>query len=540
MNSESCENDPWVSGIQAPNANDVICGRGGGTNGHPGNVLFRDLVRSKKKLYLMSRFKREKRMIAQEVIAGIRDQNPSGRFLIRDDKTGRYHDIGDKKAWSKASQALREGAPSIRKQIYDEVMRKSRRSRDDKGELEENDDMHEDIPEMTISGNYCGEIESRSVEKHTSENVAETNAFTNVGHCRSFIAHNSFSSLGEHRDYSLSKVHSHQQFQQAPHPNPVQHHSSQNCFIYDSQTMNCVCSYQGPQSESEISNQFCHQLCRPSIMWYHSDTPQNSTIAPPSIVFENTSKSAKSSQLYQDGQKVHNISYVNQHSCDEKSPSTPRKVSVKSLVLDQDMQDVHNISHSTQYLHNKNAPSTPHNRFEFPEENGHSNSDQSKNTMPVLKVVSNFNEVSEPLLENQSYSRQNENTSENLLDENKFSLGDSNEKIDPKTGHAISDACNLTDFFGDRSLCGIHFSFTFSEDESIKIEPKLPPLTDIAIDSPSSDSSRGELMRQSSLSSKRLSPMLSFPQILDKRNWSPIFSMVEGITSLGSSSRSVS
>lgn len=38
----------------------------------------------------------------------IRNGDPPGRFLRKDDKTGKWIDIGDKKAAEKTSQALRE------------------------------------------------------------------------------------------------------------------------------------------------------------------------------------------------------------------------------------------------------------------------------------------------------------------------------------------------------------------------------------------------------------------------------------------------
>ena len=103
-----------------PAANDVLCGRGGGINEHPGNRIYRNLVDSKKRVYLTARFKREKRLVAEAVVRQIREQHPPGRFLARNGKDGEWHDIGDIKARDKASQALRENAPSIRKEIESE------------------------------------------------------------------------------------------------------------------------------------------------------------------------------------------------------------------------------------------------------------------------------------------------------------------------------------------------------------------------------------------------------------------------------------
>lgn len=66
-----------------------------------------------KKLYL-SLPKKQKILVAQNLVSGIRSLQPPGRFLQKDLKTGLWEDIGDAKAQDKASQALREGAPDIR------------------------------------------------------------------------------------------------------------------------------------------------------------------------------------------------------------------------------------------------------------------------------------------------------------------------------------------------------------------------------------------------------------------------------------------
>eukprot|EP00587_Corethron_hystrix_P000757 CAMPEP_0113306466 /NCGR_PEP_ID=MMETSP0010_2-20120614/5704_1 /TAXON_ID=216773 ORGANISM="Corethron hystrix, Strain 308" /NCGR_SAMPLE_ID=MMETSP0010_2 /ASSEMBLY_ACC=CAM_ASM_000155 /LENGTH=556 /DNA_ID=CAMNT_0000161135 /DNA_START=362 /DNA_END=2032 /DNA_ORIENTATION=- /assembly_acc=CAM_ASM_000155 len=109
-----------MSGIRIPHANDVLCGRGGGTNNHSGNERFRLLVASKKRQYLQSS-KRDKPTVSKEIVAEIRTLNPSGRFLTKNNKTGLWDDIGDKKAREKTSQALREGAPEIRDKIMEDL-----------------------------------------------------------------------------------------------------------------------------------------------------------------------------------------------------------------------------------------------------------------------------------------------------------------------------------------------------------------------------------------------------------------------------------
>lgn len=102
--------------IKEVNENDVLCGRGGATNSHAGNRSYREIVKSYKDKYLKAK-KKQKPNVAAEVVAKIRSLDPPGRFLKKDKETGWYLDIGDARAKEKTSQALREGAPLIRKQM---------------------------------------------------------------------------------------------------------------------------------------------------------------------------------------------------------------------------------------------------------------------------------------------------------------------------------------------------------------------------------------------------------------------------------------
>jgi hypothetical protein len=105
--------------VAEPTDNDVLCGRGGSINSHPGNERFRQLVEKRKRIYLTARFKREKRLIASSIVSEIRALSPPGRFLTR--VNGQWESIGDEKARDKTSQALRENAPSIRAEIETEI-----------------------------------------------------------------------------------------------------------------------------------------------------------------------------------------------------------------------------------------------------------------------------------------------------------------------------------------------------------------------------------------------------------------------------------
>eukprot|EP00538_Stauroneis_constricta_P012986 CAMPEP_0119550948 /NCGR_PEP_ID=MMETSP1352-20130426/4365_1 /TAXON_ID=265584 /ORGANISM="Stauroneis constricta, Strain CCMP1120" /LENGTH=603 /DNA_ID=CAMNT_0007596941 /DNA_START=149 /DNA_END=1960 /DNA_ORIENTATION=+ len=104
-----------IGPIVDPNINDVLCGRGGRINSHAGNIQFREMVQSRKKIYLAkSTEKLEKAHIAARIVREIRSMDPPGRFLKEDRDTGLWFDIGDQKAIKKSGQALREDAPEIR------------------------------------------------------------------------------------------------------------------------------------------------------------------------------------------------------------------------------------------------------------------------------------------------------------------------------------------------------------------------------------------------------------------------------------------
>ena len=97
-----------------PHAHDVLCGRGGLSNHHPGNEWFRRLVRSNRSQY-HSVSKHVKLLVAKAIVQAIQEQDPPGRFI----KLREYDGDGkrDSKEWEsityaqavhKTSQALRE------------------------------------------------------------------------------------------------------------------------------------------------------------------------------------------------------------------------------------------------------------------------------------------------------------------------------------------------------------------------------------------------------------------------------------------------
>ena len=94
---------------------DVLSGRGGGTNNHPGNKEFRSLVDQYRSEYVLSK-KWAKREIARNIVASIRSNG--GRFLKKEGYG--WRDIGDQKAGEKTSQALREGLAAKMRAAYAE------------------------------------------------------------------------------------------------------------------------------------------------------------------------------------------------------------------------------------------------------------------------------------------------------------------------------------------------------------------------------------------------------------------------------------
>lgn len=108
--------------IRKPHNHDVLCGRGGGINSHPGNIAFRNWVRERKEAYNLAHTKAAKTNVSREILDRVASRKPPGRFLQREEiekgpgmKSSQFWvEIDDIKAMAKTSQALREGAPAIR------------------------------------------------------------------------------------------------------------------------------------------------------------------------------------------------------------------------------------------------------------------------------------------------------------------------------------------------------------------------------------------------------------------------------------------
>merc|ERR1712224_1101637 len=93
--------------------NDVLCGRGGLTNSHVGNKLFRKVCNEFLHDYLNAR-KKDKKIIASRIVEHIADKG--GRFLKKEKHTSPdgssidvWSEVPKAKALEKTLQALREG-----------------------------------------------------------------------------------------------------------------------------------------------------------------------------------------------------------------------------------------------------------------------------------------------------------------------------------------------------------------------------------------------------------------------------------------------
>jgi hypothetical protein len=96
------------------NDNDVVSGRGSGGNRHPGNIYFRELIKSNKAYYL-SLSKNQKMDVARAIYDKISSLDPPGRFLNKNPETEKWYIIKKDRALEKISQALREKPVALKK-----------------------------------------------------------------------------------------------------------------------------------------------------------------------------------------------------------------------------------------------------------------------------------------------------------------------------------------------------------------------------------------------------------------------------------------
>lgn len=104
-----------------PTDRDVLFGRGNGSNLHPGNIRFRQLILENVDAYMRAHNREDKDIVALQLIARFEETN--GRFLrstTRPDSTGQggvvsaWEIVPNKKVVAKVKQALRDAITSFR------------------------------------------------------------------------------------------------------------------------------------------------------------------------------------------------------------------------------------------------------------------------------------------------------------------------------------------------------------------------------------------------------------------------------------------
>jgi hypothetical protein len=110
---------------------DICCGRGAPTNFHYGNQVFRELVEDHQTSYLCGK-RSDKPQIAMKLMDLVKATG--GRF-VRRQRTAEgliWQEINDKGAYEKICQALRDGAPDLRRQVLSKVKKSSKSTVDGK------------------------------------------------------------------------------------------------------------------------------------------------------------------------------------------------------------------------------------------------------------------------------------------------------------------------------------------------------------------------------------------------------------------------
>mmetsp|Transcript_2328 Transcript_2328/g.3380 ORF Transcript_2328/g.3380 Transcript_2328/m.3380 type:complete len:299 (+) Transcript_2328:27-923(+) len=103
--------NPWVKEYTEPSDKDVLFGRGGLTNHHPGNVTYRGKVGELCQSYQKLMAKTAKTELAGEIVDWVQ-QEQHGRFLKQDPKNNKkWYVVMDGEARRKACTALREYKP---------------------------------------------------------------------------------------------------------------------------------------------------------------------------------------------------------------------------------------------------------------------------------------------------------------------------------------------------------------------------------------------------------------------------------------------
>ena len=85
---------------------DILCGRGGRSNHHPGNKFYRQVVSDMKHMYRRTETKTVKTDLSRAIVDHVCTRG--GRFVKKDESSDRYYLLSKAEARKKTSQALRE------------------------------------------------------------------------------------------------------------------------------------------------------------------------------------------------------------------------------------------------------------------------------------------------------------------------------------------------------------------------------------------------------------------------------------------------
>jgi hypothetical protein len=124
---EQCDDDKKPSKLVSHsdiNENDVLCGRGAGTNRHIGNQRFRELVQANQEAYLAAKVL-DKSVIASVIIDTMNKRSPAGRFLKASESGAngdkkeeiRWHQISDRAAKEKLDAGLAIYLPHLSMEV---------------------------------------------------------------------------------------------------------------------------------------------------------------------------------------------------------------------------------------------------------------------------------------------------------------------------------------------------------------------------------------------------------------------------------------
>jgi hypothetical protein len=157
--------------IKTVTADDVLAGRGGSTNKHPGNILYRALVKENRPTYQQMENHFHKQLLAESIIAAVHKRG--GRFLRRHESIpGAWVELSMDESIIKTAQALREipSGTSARALNVERILEMKRRRRETE-DVSNSREPYECEYSFSTSGNACqadpmsqNEDDSRSCE----------------------------------------------------------------------------------------------------------------------------------------------------------------------------------------------------------------------------------------------------------------------------------------------------------------------------------------------------------------------------------------